>query len=172
VRRSRPDSSRPSSHRPAGLGPLVLITLGFSGGMDQQPDGPRTLPPDLHRRGPRRVVPRRATHMGESPGVRTRTGLRGAVGSARLRAAVRDRGRPGDRGARLPAGRALVLLNGGFMKRLLGFPMLTLALIVSVPVIAATKTVTLSVPGMNWRRLPDYGQEGRSARCRAWPRRT
>jgi len=35
------------------------------------------------------------------------------------------------------------------MKRLLGFPMLTLALIVSVPVIAATKTVTLSVPGMN-----------------------
>ena len=40
------------------------------------------------------------------------------------------------------------------MKRLLGFPMLTLALIVSVPVIAATKTVTLSVPGMNCAACP------------------
>ena len=40
------------------------------------------------------------------------------------------------------------------MKRLLGFPMLTIALIVSVPVIAATKTVTLSVPGMNCAACP------------------
>ena len=38
------------------------------------------------------------------------------------------------------------------MKRLLGFPTLALVLIVSVPAIAATKTVTLSVPGMNCQR--------------------
>ena len=40
------------------------------------------------------------------------------------------------------------------MKRLLGLPTLTLALIVSVPAIAATKTVTLSVPGMNCAACP------------------
>lgn len=40
------------------------------------------------------------------------------------------------------------------MKRLLGLPTLTLALIVSVPAIAATKTVTLSVPGMNCASCP------------------
>ncbi len=40
------------------------------------------------------------------------------------------------------------------MKRLLGFPTLALALIMSVPVIAATRTVTLSVPGMNCAACP------------------
>jgi mercuric ion binding protein len=40
------------------------------------------------------------------------------------------------------------------MKRLLGFLTLTLALTVSVPAFAATKTVTLSVPGMNCAACP------------------
>lgn len=40
------------------------------------------------------------------------------------------------------------------MKRLLGFLTLTLALTVSVPAVAATKTVTLSVPGMNCAACP------------------
>ena len=40
------------------------------------------------------------------------------------------------------------------MKRLLGFPTLALALIMSVPAIAATRTVTLSVPGMNCAAFP------------------
>ena len=40
------------------------------------------------------------------------------------------------------------------MKRLLGFLTLTLPLAVSVPAVAATKTVTLSVPGMNCAACP------------------
>jgi len=40
------------------------------------------------------------------------------------------------------------------MKRLLGLATLALALIMSVPAIAATKTVTLSVPGMNCAACP------------------
>lgn len=53
------------------LGPLVLVTLGFSGAWIGNLTALEPLPPDIHQRGAGRVVLRLAAHLPSATGVRT-----------------------------------------------------------------------------------------------------